>query len=86
LKRQPEATNNEIKASKKMGYNIGIKLVRGAYMNEERSLAEKHGQESPVHESLEETHTGYNYCMTKIIENMNDNGLLIVASHNIGSV
>ena len=32
----PHATRMEIAAAKKMGYNIGIKLVRGAYLNEER--------------------------------------------------
>ena len=33
----------EIKCSKLYGYNLGIKLIRGAYMNEERELAKKHG-------------------------------------------
>lgn len=55
-------------------------------MNEERELAKKHGVESPVHETLEQTHMGYNYCMTEFIENMHANCLLIVASHNMGSV
>jgi hypothetical protein len=29
----------EIEASKKLGFNLGVKLIRGAYMNEERNLA-----------------------------------------------
>ncbi len=29
----------EIQTSKKLGYNLGIKLIRGAYMNEERRVA-----------------------------------------------
>jgi hypothetical protein len=33
----------EVAASKALGFNLGIKLIRGAYMVEERSLAEKHG-------------------------------------------
>jgi hypothetical protein len=28
----------EIAASEKLGFNLGIKLIRGAYMNEERTL------------------------------------------------
>ena len=31
----------EIECSKRLGYNLGIKLIRGAYMNEERTLAKK---------------------------------------------
>ena len=29
----------EVRSSKAFGYNLGIKLIRGAYMNEERELA-----------------------------------------------
>lgn len=46
----------EIKSAKIFDYNLGIKLIRGAYMNEERELALKHGYESPVFETIECTH------------------------------
>ena len=46
----------EIKRAKKLGYNLGVKMIRGAYMNEERRLAEEEGRESPIWESIEETH------------------------------
>ena len=36
LKRSQEVISNEIACSEAIGYNLGIKLVRGAYMNEER--------------------------------------------------
>lgn len=39
LKRMLRVVPLEIEASQKMGFNLGIKLIRGAYMNEERSLA-----------------------------------------------
>jgi len=50
----------EVKASKEFGFNLGIKMIRGAYMNEERELAAKNGQESPVWDTLEDTHVCYN--------------------------
>lgn len=72
--------------SKKLGYNLGIKLIRGAYMNEERNLAKELGYESPVWDSIEETHKCYNDNLTHIIENLDKNDMLFVASHNADSV
>ena len=39
LKRMANVIPMEVKASQEYGYNMGIKLIRGAYMNEERELA-----------------------------------------------
>jgi hypothetical protein len=39
LKRMVKVVPLEIEASRKLGFNLGVKLIRGAYMNEERSLA-----------------------------------------------
>jgi proline dehydrogenase len=44
----PQIIKYEVAASKKLGYNLGIKLIRGAYMNEERQLAKEMGYESPI--------------------------------------
>jgi proline dehydrogenase len=46
----------EVATSQILGYNLGIKLIRGAYMNEERELAKENHYESPIWDSLEETH------------------------------
>jgi proline dehydrogenase len=69
-----------------LGYNIGIKLVRGAYMNEERQLAKDLGYESPIWDSIEETHKCYNDNLHFIIEKLDKNDMLFVASHNVDSV
>jgi len=37
-----------------------VKLIRGAYMNEERRLANENKYESPIWESIEDTHKCYN--------------------------
>lgn len=34
---------------------LGVKLVRGAYMDKERKLANKEGQADPIHQSWEHT-------------------------------
>jgi len=47
---------------------LGIKLIRGAYMNEERELA--NGKESPVWDTIEDTHASYNNCLKTIISNL----------------
>jgi proline dehydrogenase len=39
LKRMAKVIPDEVELSKVMGYNLGVKLIRGAYMTEERELA-----------------------------------------------
>lgn len=75
----------EIAASHQLGFNLGVKLIRGAYMNEERKLAEEGGYSSPIWDSMEETHECYDECLRNVIENMSSNGMLFVASHNVDS-
>ena len=41
LKRMASTIPMEVRASQEAGYNLGIKLIRGAYMNEERELAQE---------------------------------------------
>jgi proline dehydrogenase len=69
-----------------LGYNLGIKLIRGAYMNEERALAQLHNYESPIWDSIEETHKCYDDCLNHVISNLEANSCLFIASHNSGSV
>jgi hypothetical protein len=44
LKRMPRVVFQEVECSKALGYNLGIKLIRGAYMTEERDLAKEKGK------------------------------------------
>lgn len=55
-------------------------------MNEERNLAEQYGYESPVWDSIQETHQCYNDCLEHVIRNLQPKSLLFVASHNAGSI
>jgi proline dehydrogenase len=72
----------ELEAAKKLGYNIGIKLIRGAYMNEERRLAKEQGYESPVQDTIEDTHRNYNTNMGLIFQTMRANDRVFLGSHN----
>ena len=53
--------------AKNDGYILGVKLVRGAYMEKERERAAEMGYPSPIHESKAATDADYNgaieYCM-----------------------
>jgi len=55
-------------------------------MTEERELAKKFGMESPVHETIEDTHKSYNDCLTNIIGNMNQKSMMLIGSHNKDSI
>lgn len=82
-KRMATVIPMEVAASKALNYNLGVKLIRGAYMNEERNLAAEQGCESPIWEDIESTHKCYNYCMQYVIENMKKEDMVFVASHNV---
>ena len=68
-----EASNN--------GYILGVKLVRGAYMEKERERAAEMGYESPIHETKADTDADYNaaieYCLKHV-----DEVAFVAASHN----
>lgn len=70
LKRMEKVIPMEVRASKFLDYNLGIKLIRGAYMMEERGLAAEQDKESPVWDQIDETHNCYNASMSHIIKNM----------------
>jgi proline dehydrogenase len=86
LKRMRQVIQHEVATAKILGYNIGLKLIRGAYMNEERKLAAESGLESPVWDSIEDTHSCYNDCMEHALVNLEKTDVVIVASHNLDSI
>jgi len=55
-------------------------------MNEERALAQLHNYESPIWDSIEETHKCYDDCLNHVISNLEANSCLFIASHNSGCV
>lgn len=72
LKRMAETIPMEVKASQVFGFNLGVKLIRGAYMLEEREIAKNQGIESPVWEEIDATHKCYNENMEHIIKHMDN--------------
>lgn len=81
------------------GYSFAIKIVRGAYMETERAIAAEKMVESPICNTIQDTHTNYNAAITWLIPRIADyklrygnccsSGLgavsLVVASHNVES-
>jgi len=86
LKRMADVIPMEVRAAKESGFDLGIKLIRGAYMNEERELAAEQGKESPVWDTIEDTHKCYNTNMSLILSRMTEKDCLFVASHNKDTV
>ncbi len=69
---------------KKDGFNVGMKIVRGAYMEKERSRAEEKGYESPICENKKETDDTFNNSLIYILENLSDISVFI-GTHNEAS-
>lgn len=62
-------------------YHLGVKLVRGAYMEKEADRAEKHGYENPIQPSKEDTDKAFNKALTFCVDNI-QNIALMCGSHN----
>ncbi len=65
-------------------YLLGIKLVRGAYMEKERARAAKLKYPSPIHSDKSGTDKDYNAGVEFCLQNINDISVC-VASHNENS-
>ncbi|MES2330481.1 MAG: proline dehydrogenase family protein [Bacteroidota bacterium] len=67
--------------ARQQGFVLAVKLVRGAYMEKERSRANAKGYASPIQPTKEATDRDYNEAVKYCIENMEQISV-IVASHN----
>jgi len=86
LKRSEAFLSLEIERCKKLGICFGAKLIRGAYMNEERRVAEEKKYESPVWETIEATHTSMHRNVEYALRNMPKNSHVLIGSHNENTV
>ena len=62
-------------------FNLGVKLVRGAYMEKERKRALDNNYPSPIHETKENTDKEFNDSLHFCVKNLNKLSLW-VGSHN----
>lgn len=89
LKDTAERLVTDLERSKIHSFHFGAKLVRGAYMEGERALAESLQYESPIHDTIEDTHKCYNdsveYLLRKSVRTERKIELM-VASHNQESI
>ncbi|MFD2203495.1 proline dehydrogenase family protein [Shivajiella indica] len=69
------------KTAKMKGYILGVKLVRGAYMEKERERAEKKGYPSPIQPDKLSTDRDYDAAVKYCVENI-DTICLVSGSHN----
>lgn len=74
-----EALKNFHKTSKEEGYHLGVKLVRGAYMEKERERADEKNYKSPIQNTKADTDKDYDLAITYCAEN---NIALCAGTHN----
>lgn len=67
--------------AKNNGFKIGIKIVRGAYMEKERERALEKGYESPICENKKATDDNFDDTLNYIIQNLKDISVFI-GTHN----
>lgn len=72
---------NQFEKAEKLGYYLGFKIVRGAYMEKERERAQKNGYPSPIHPNKQATDDAYNTALDFIFERK-DKILLFAGTHN----
>jgi proline dehydrogenase len=76
--------DDSIEAAEKRNFVLGIKLVRGAYMEKERARAAEKNYPSPIQPDKASTDRDFDAAVTHCIEHI-EKVSVIVASHNEGS-
>jgi proline dehydrogenase len=72
---------DSLEAAQERNFILGVKLVRGAYMEKERNRAEEMDYPSPIQPDKASTDRDYNEAVKLCIDHLSHNSM-IVASHN----
>ncbi len=72
---------SEIERAKKENYRLGVKLVRGAYMEKERRRAEENGYPSPIQPDKEATDKDFNAALELVVSEI-DHVSFCAGTHN----
>ena len=69
------------KRAKEKGFHIGMKLVRGAYMEKEAKRAEEKGYKNPICESKQATDNNFNEGLDYMLDNISEMAIF-AGTHN----
>jgi len=88
LKNGYSKLQRDIQLANKEGFKLGIKLVRGAYIEQEKVLSKKFGYEYPINPTIGDTHTAYDSAVDLILSDIakTDTLSVCIAGHNEDSV
>lgn len=77
---------NDLVQSEKCDYVFAAKLVRGAYMEQERRLAREQDYEDPINPDFQATSKMYHTCLDEVLKSIVKRPpgqvRIMVASHN----
>ncbi|DAZ99022.1 TPA: hypothetical protein N0F65_010908 [Lagenidium giganteum] len=85
LKISSDRVDIDLERARRENFRFACKLVRGAYMVQERKRARDMGYPDPIHDSMEDTHANYDAQVKKLLGS-NSIASFMVASHNEDSV
>ncbi|XP_062512688.1 hydroxyproline dehydrogenase-like isoform X2 [Corticium candelabrum] len=87
LKSAEEDNKVNLAIADKCGFVYGAKIVRGAYMDKERTLAKKHGYHDPIYSTYEDTSSCYDRTFDVLLKRAAADGVIVMAAtHNEDSV
>ncbi|XP_040013795.1 proline dehydrogenase 1, mitochondrial [Xiphias gladius] len=88
LKEAYDNVTVDVELSQREGWYFGAKLVRGAYMYQERARAKEIGYEDPINPDYEATNRMYHKCLEYVLEKIEHSrkANIMVASHNEDTV
>ena len=86
LRETPSRLALGLARAEREGWALGVKLVRGAYMAQERARAAEQGYADPIWRDIGGTHEAYAACVAQLLgAAKSGHGAFMVASHNTAS-
>ncbi|MBL7964591.1 MAG: proline dehydrogenase family protein [Flavobacteriales bacterium] len=73
--------HSALERARDKGYQLGVKLVRGAYMEKERELAAKERRPSPIHETKNAVDGDYDAALRFCVDHL-DRMAVMAGTHN----